>query len=290
MSLISYFGGKNRQSQWMYNYIPTDCKNYVEVFGGSMAFFFKEDFSKFDLIVYNDINPYLVNMFSCFKNDFDRLKQLIVNTDMSLMNSKFKHEFKKKYIDNFIPIVGCDYHLACDFLKFFAFQFSAMMNDTGFVYKTGIRGFNAYINKLNNPNHTFHKVKNINHFENLDFKQLIQKYDSPETFFYIDPPYKNNYNNKTNSNKYATTKYFGEYSHKELFEVLDKIKGKFMLSYYMFDELKDLYKPPKYRFFSKLYKLNCSNNKGVKPLNEEILILNYEHRKKLIIKKNSLII
>lgn len=280
MSIINYFGGKRCQSDWMYKYIPKDCKTYVEVFGGSMSFFFNQNFSQFDLIVYNDINPYLVNMFSCFKNDFNKLKELLDKTDIKELTPDYHKNFRKQYIQTFQSVNKLDYNLACEFLKYFCCNFNSKMISG---YSTvSDKKFKALLNKLNSDNIFYKKIKLIDEFECRNFESIINKYDSEETFFYIDPPYK--VDNKTNSNAYATEKYFNELSHKELFEILDKIKGKFMLSYYMFDELKDLYKSTKYSFHTKEFLLGSSNdiNNNKK---KEVLILNYEHRKKITITK-----
>jgi DNA adenine methylase len=57
---------------------------------------------------------------------------------------------------------------------------------------------------------------------NQDYKKVVKKYDSPSTFFYLDPPYVE-----------LSTR---EYKHKtinleEFVSLLKSIKGKFLLSY-----------------------------------------------------------
>lgn len=65
--------------------------------------------------------------------------------------------------------------------------------------------------------------------EKLDFRQLIEKYDRPTTFFYLDPPY-------VHSTRKSTNEYEHEMSNKdhvELVEILLNIKGKALMSGYV---------------------------------------------------------
>ena len=85
-------------------------------------------------------------------------------------------------------------------------------------------------------------IDRITSIYNTDYKDIINKYDSPETFFYVDPPYKG-------KEKYYINHNFGTNSHLELSEILNNIQGRFLLSYYDFYGLRELY--PNCRFESK---------------------------------------
>jgi len=61
--------------------------------------------------------------------------------------------------------------------------------------------------------------------ENKDAFDILQRYDSEETFHFVDPPY-------INSNCGHYEGMFNETHLKLLLEVLAKIKGKFMLTMY----------------------------------------------------------
>lgn len=278
MSIINYFGGKRKQSEWIHKFIPKNSKTYVEVFGGSMSLYFNQDFSTFDIIVYNDVNTCLTNMLICFKTDFNKCKTLI---EIPIeLTKEFKDDFYNKYIKNFITFNTPRYDICDKFIKFFCCNYNSMMFSS--YSNCSNRRLKTIINKLNNNSYPFNsKINNISFIENLDFKVLIEKYDSNDTLFYVDPPYKIN-NKSTTSKQYACENYFNEYSHKELFNILDKIKGKFILSYYMFDELKLLYNSNKFFFISKNY-LNNSSHCSV--INEEILIFNYNPKKLVNITK-----
>ncbi len=70
--------------------------------------------------------------------------------------------------------------------------------------------------------------------ENKDFENLINVYDRPGTFFYLDPPY-------YGSEKYYQVE-FSEEDHRRLFRCIQAIKGRFLLSYNDSEYIRDLYK------------------------------------------------
>ena len=67
----------------------------------------------------------------------------------------------------------------------------------------------------------FYIVADVIH--HIDFEEVINKYDSENTFFYLDPPYfkKEYYYDMENDIEF----------HNRLFKILSNIKGKFLLSY-----------------------------------------------------------
>jgi DNA adenine methylase len=71
--------------------------------------------------------------------------------------------------------------------------------------------------------------------ENMDFEKLIGRYDSPTTFFYLDPPYftKESFYKRDNIEAFDR--------HGELARVLHGIKGKFILSYNDHEAIRALY-------------------------------------------------
>ncbi|KKX53259.1 DNA adenine methylase [Brevibacillus borstelensis] len=70
--------------------------------------------------------------------------------------------------------------------------------------------------------------------ENDDFRTIIEKYDTPDTLFYVDPPY-------IGREKYYAGN-FTEKDHRDLAHMLNGIKGKAVVSYYDDPLLRELYK------------------------------------------------
>ena len=73
--------------------------------------------------------------------------------------------------------------------------------------------------------------------ENRDFEDIIKLYDNKDALFYIDPPY------HTTENYYKTSEgqLFSQEDHYRLKDLLDNVKGRFILSYNDDEFIKDLY-------------------------------------------------
>ncbi|MDE5862135.1 MAG: DNA adenine methylase [Ruminococcus sp.] len=70
--------------------------------------------------------------------------------------------------------------------------------------------------------------------ENLDFYELIKKYDCNEALFYCDPPY-------NNSERYYDNRFEPE-DHERLKAILSQIQGRFILSYNDNEKIRELYR------------------------------------------------
>jgi DNA adenine methylase len=122
--------------------------------------------------------------------------------------------------------------------------------------------------KLQNPK--WQKMfDRIDFIENMDFEDVIVKYDSPKTYFYIDPPY-------YTTEKYYANHDFGLDTHDRLANCLKSIKGKFSLSYYDFPQLSEWLPKDKYRWESKAFSKAAMAKSGSKQsVGIELLIMNY---------------
>jgi DNA adenine methylase len=105
--------------------------------------------------------------------------------------------------------------------------------------------------------------------ENMDFQEVIEKYDGPKTYFYCDPPYYKTENYYANHD-------FGIETHERLANCLKAMKGKFSLSYYDFPQLSEWFPKDEYKWQSKEFakaamaKAGKAQTKGI-----ELLIMNY---------------
>lgn len=227
--LIPYLGNKEKFSNFIIPHIPEDISIYVEPFGGSMGIFFSLDLNRFKNIkfIYNDINYLNSNLFNNLKNNKDFIniiKSTIVDKsvyDKALEDIKVKHDTISDAI-NWLIVLTCSApnKIGID----------SWRGDTEFeVFKLKWKAYEKSIN-------------NISEILNLDYKDIIKKYDSYSTFFYLDPPYMCREDYYINHN-------FNVDSHFELASCLRNIKGRFLLSYYYFNEMEELY--PNCRFESK---------------------------------------
>jgi DNA adenine methylase len=279
--MISYIGGKSRISSFIVPYYPKDIETYVEPFSGMFWCFFNMDLTKFSnlkTIVYNDFNPLNSNLFKCVKNH-----QLLLNECEKIEVQKkgmptpivCKNNFNKfqKEIFNSDLVIGDepDYQIAAKYVYVLTQVFSGSNPaKSSFIDLKGKyhSKFTSFKNKLKTKKwqNLFEKITFV---ENSDFEELINKYDSPTTYFYCDPPY-------YKTEKYYANHDFGLETHERLANCLKNIKGRFSLSYYHFDELEKWFPKNQYQWESKVFhksamaKSGKSQTKGT-----ELLIMNY---------------
>lgn len=278
---LSYIGGKSKIGAWIVNYYPQDMETYLETFGGMFWCFFNMDLSKYPnlkKVVYNDFNPLNYNLFQCVQNpqelqralDSVPVQQLGVSNTPPMFKEQFIRFQSEIFADN-VVVNSCDYEMAAKYVYVLTQVFSGSKPETsGFIdlkgkYKSKYLSFR---DKLSKPDWVDHFLK-ISDIENMDFQDVIEKYDSDSTFIYLDPPYwktENYYNNHD----------FDRNDHQRLADVLNSVQGKFSLSYYDFELLHEWYPEDRYRWERKKFAKAAAAKKGVKQnLAEELLILNF---------------
>ena len=130
--------------------------------------------------------------------------------------------------------------------------------------------FTSFKNKLKKPE--WQKMfERITFVENMDFQEVIEKYDSPTTYFYVDPPYY-----IVGEGSYYSNHDFGRQDHERLANCLKDIKGRFSLSYYDFPLLSEWFPKDIYTWEMKEFAKAAAAKKGTKQnMGEELLIMNY---------------
>jgi DNA adenine methylase len=281
--MISYIGGKSSISKSLIiPNIPNDIENFTEVFGGMFWVFFKMDITQYPnlkTIVYNDFNPLNANLFRCVRNHkllLDACNKLPVQQKGTTptpaeCRDMFNTIQSEIYDPNFIVPNDPDYDLAAKYAYVLTQVFSGS-NPTKSKF-IDLKGkyhskFTSFKNKLNDVKwqKLFESITNV---ENMDFQEVIEKYDSPTTYFYCDPPY------------YLTEKYyanhdFGIETHERLANTLKSMKGKFSLSYYDFPQLSEWFPKDQYKWISKdFHKAAAAKAGKAQTKGTELLIMNY---------------
>lgn len=273
--MISYIGGKSRIGSWIKNYIPIDINTYVEPFGGMYWTFFNLDierYTKLKKVVYNDFNPLNVNIFNCVR-DYKTFYEVIKNYDSQKSNLFYLYQDELFSKNLNLDLSKPNYDLACKYIYLLTQVWSGTNVEKGkFIdlkgkYKSK---FDTFKDKLQNPKWQkyFDKITNV---ENLDFEDVIKKYDSPESYFYCDPPYYNL------GEKYYVNHEFNISTHERLANNLKNINGKFSLSYYDFDLLHNWFPKNQYKWDSKEFSKAAAAKSGkLQTKGVELLIMNYE--------------
>ena len=272
---LSYIGGKSKIGNWIRGYVPTDIETYVEPFGGMFWTFFKMDLSKYEnlkQVVYNDFNPLNVNLFNCIRNheEFYQVIKDYQSQDKVQFNQFQREIFHPEFkVDLSTP----DYDTAAQYAYILSQVWSGTNPQKGkFI---DLRGkykskFDTFKSKLVDTKWQKYFDK-ITVCENMDFEELIVKWDSPKTYFYCDPPY-------FMTEKYYANHDFGLETHARLAKSLNAIDGRFSLSYYNFPQLEEWFPKNEFNWESKQFHKAAMAKPGkAQTKGTELLIMNYEN-------------
>ena len=221
-SPIRWFGGKTKLAKHIIPLLPQHhC--FIEPFGGSAGVMTLKQPSKVE--VYNDIDADLVNFMLVLRER----RNDVIQSLSTLPTSRYLTEMWQNEPlpeDRFERAVRWFYLLR---------QTIVPANNQ----KSGWRGGKVkstafdYHNAIARLEYFEQRMRNVM-IECLDFREIIKRYDSPDTCFMVDAPYRG-----------REALYKGDFSdqdHIELAEMLHSIKGKALVTYYHDPLIDSLYK------------------------------------------------
>jgi DNA adenine methylase len=279
--MLSYIGGKSKIGKWIVPFYDKNMETYVETFGGMFWCFYNMDLKEFPnlkKVVYNDFNPLNYNLFKCIQNPTELLKA-INSIDCQKFGEVttpplYKEQFIRFQAEIFnegFSVKPGDYEVAAKYVYVLTQVFSGSKPETSSFIDLKGKYKSKYLtfrDKLSKPDWIDHFIK-ITEVENMDFADVIEKYDSPSTYIYLDPPY-------WKTENYYSNHDFDRQDHERLANTLKNIEGKFSLSYYDFPLLSEWFPKNEYRWESKEFAKAAAAKKGKKQnMGEEILIMNY---------------
>jgi len=269
--MLSYIGGKYRQAKWIEEFIPNNLDTYIEVFGGAFWVHLRSSFNA-KRVIYNDFNRHMANLFECARN---YNKFLSVLQTVEPQDQKLFDEYKKdilSIIENGNKFDLGDMEIGKKYAYLVTQVFSGIMSSNAKMVDLKGKYKSKYLtlqNKLKSPTYQ-RRFDMITDVFNMSFEEVIPLVDSPTTFFYLDPPY------YSTENLYAFHD-FGIEQHKELMEIIKNIQGKFILSYYEFDDLVRWFPEDQYVWKRKEYAKASMASKGKgQTKGIEVLVMNFD--------------
>ena len=213
-------GGKYTKRKDIFKrWLPIDkYTKYIEPFVGGGNILMEAPYKK--IMIASDTDTTVINIFKDLqKADLDTF----INFDF-IPNKKVWISYKNKLDDKQLdPTERLIMNMYIKLFSFNGFGRGYNMNKSAQPkYKTLKDNIKAY-------KETLKHVK----FYKKSYTVIIPKYDSDSSFFYCDPPYY-----ETDTTDYET----GTIDHLELFNILDNIKGYFLLSYNDTPYIRKLYK------------------------------------------------
>ena len=280
--MFPYIGGKAHHVGLMDPLVTNEFNQFVEVFGGAGWVSVKSPkVAQSSLRVYNDFNPLLANVYECLRQNPQAVLDLMTQTPKSdlVLYKQYQQELFAQLDWNTV-ILG-DVDLAVKYLYLQTQVFAGTpLSKNNVPYFTEQKAGGKYPSKYDTLRKKLantsiqSRLQAITAVEQMDCEALILKYDSEDTFFYVDPPYY--------KMEFYYSKDFPREKHQSLADTLANIKGKFALSYYDFDDLRHFY--PEDRFYwhrQDVYRSaatrsgNDADYKN-KSRGTEILIMNYD--------------
>lgn len=178
--MCRYHGGKWKLADWIISRFPAH-KVYVEPFGGAASVLLKKDRSYAE--IYNDLDGEIVNLFRVARDSGDELVRVAELTPFS------RDEFVGSYEPSADPLEQARRTLARSFMGFGSA--AASRKATGFRANSNRSGTTPAHDWANYPQaleRTVSRLRGVT-IENKDAMSVMAQHDTPETLFYVDPPY-----------------------------------------------------------------------------------------------------
>jgi DNA adenine methylase len=255
--LVPYLGGKSRAATRLIARFP-EHRCYAEVFAGGLSVLLRKPPSPVEVV--NDFDSEMIHLYKMVKF---RLGEFLEGVD----RIPISRELFEDWLHQDPTYLNDVYRAVCKF--YLIHQSFGASEVEGFgTRKTAPRRL---------PVPTFieefgQRICRVT-FECLDAVHFIQRYDGPDTFFYVDPPY-------MGRDRY-TQKFGGADRHEHLRDQLAACRGKWLLSHHDTPEIRALYQAFEIRRFPVPYSLA----KGQKQVINELIISNYQPPKKRGVRK-----
>jgi len=252
---ISYYGGKQQLLPVIMPIIPAH-KIYTESFFGGGAVYWAKEPVKIEVV--NDYNGNVANFYKVLQTRFDDLNEAIKAT----MHSR--STYKPACVIYALPWLFDELQRAWAFW---------VCTNQGFQHQVGSWGFD-YIGKqaLTTANKkeaftsAYAERMKLTTIENNDACTIIERWDNPDAFHYVDPPYVD-----------SDQGHYGGYTQDHfngLMDSLSNVKGKFLMSSYPNDSLTEYAQQNGWHQKEIKMHLSASSKAGKKKV--EVLTANYE--------------
>lgn len=252
-SFISYLGGKSLLTRKILPKVP-EHTCYVEVFAGAAWMLFRKDPSPVEII--NDINTDLVTLYRVIQHHLDEFiryfRWLLVSRD----------EFGR--LKTTPPEILTDIQRAARFYYVLRNSYGGKIRNPSFNISPS-RQPALNLLRIEEELSAAHLRLSRVYIENNSYERILQRYDRPTTFFYLDPPY-------MGCEKDYGKGIFSREDFGKLNDLLRGLKGKYIMSINDTPEIRKLYAGLRIERVSTSYATAKQGSKCV----FELLIMNFK--------------
>lgn len=233
---FGWYGGKFSHLEFLLPNLPNDARHFCDVFGGSAAVLINREPAPVE--TYNDLDSDLVNFFSTLRDP--------ILGEMLLWKISLTPFSREELALACAPASNLD-----NLERARRFYVRARQTRTGLAQtssvgrwahcvqtsRSGMAGaVSRWLGSIDGLKHIADRLLRVQ-IENAPALNVIARYDSPDTLFYLDPPYVHDARGDSHA-------YYGEMSdadHIELSRLLHGIKGRAAVSGYRSDLYESLY-------------------------------------------------
>lgn len=260
LNFFNYVGGKHYSIKRIISMLDYSKKCYIELFGGSGKVLLNKPPHRVE--IFNDIDDDIYNLFIVVRDRFDEFYKKVTN--LIYCEKLFYNLRDAKFED---PI---DKAIAFYYLSNTSFAGTGNTFGYSFVSRKAVKFQKEIIQEL--PL-IMKRIKEIQ-ILNRDYKRILESIKNKDNIMlYADPPY-------FGKEFYYKNCTFTKEDHYKLAEYLNSAKYSVLISYYYFDEIKDLYPPEKWNYVKintpkYLFGITHKSKNTHKPKAIEFLVYNY---------------
>ena len=257
-SPLAYIGGKSRLAQQIVTLIPEHL-TYCEVFAGACWIFFSKEQSKYEVI--NDLDSDLICFYRVLQN---HLEEFLKQFKWLLSSREMFNDFSQQQKAGGLT----DIQRAARYYYLQRHAFGGKV--TGRTFGVGVTR-KPKLNLLRieeELSEVYLRLAGVV-IENLPYQELLRRYDRPETFFYLDPPYYKAPEYKHNF--YTIDDYV------EMKGILEQVKGKFLLSINDHPDIRSIFDTSGFNIVPVTLKYTVSQKEHTEA--KELFISNYDINK-----------
>ena len=230
---FGWYGGKYTHLNFLVPLFPVDATHFCDVFGGSAAVVL--NVGPYPVETYNDIDSELVNFFAALRDHNEELIRTIGLTPFSrqelaqacepAQNLSQVERARRFYVRARQTRTGLAQTSTEGRWAHCVLTSRSGMSGSVSRWLGSVDGLGAIADRLQ-------RVQ----IENAPAIEVIERYDTPETLFYLDPPYVHSARGDTAAYGFE----MADEDHRELAEALATIRGRAVVSGYrceLYDEL-----------------------------------------------------
>ena len=265
MIAFSYLGGKFRMIDDLLPILP-ECDHYCEPFAGSLSILLNRRPSPIETA--NDLNGDLVNFFRVLRGRNSR--RLVMGLRLTPYS---REEFETAWHPCDDPVERARrfyVRITMDIAK--GGRKADKSWGSNVKYCSGEHAYVplGFLKKVNGLDQVVERLRKVQ-IENRPAIKVIQKYDNPNTLYYVDPPYL--HETRTSKKDYAHEMSIDD--HVNLSKVLNNAKGMVCISGYDAPVMQELYPANKWKQI-KFPSKQVAMSKGNGLVRQECVWINYD--------------